>query len=168
VATPGQSLPALPEGVTRVDDPAERVHEGPLSGMAAGLELLATRGVVLAGLAACDAVWLGPAHVRFVIDRLRAHPELDAVVPEDEPRPDGSRVLHPLCGAVRVAPACRAAQALVQAGQRAARALLLELSAQGLPVAMLPDPRVTRACNTPEEWAQALAALHGRPAPRSA
>ena len=162
VASPGQPLPSLPPGVTRVDDPAERSHEGPLSGLAAGLEQLAARGVALASLAACDAVWLGPAHVRFVLDALRAGPELDAVVPEDEPGPDGSRVLHPLCAAVRVAPACRAAHALLQAGQRAARALLLALAARGLPVAALPEPRVTQACNTPQEWALALAALRAR------
>jgi molybdopterin-guanine dinucleotide biosynthesis protein A len=167
VASPGQSLPPLPAGVTRVDDPAERSYEGPLSGMAVGLEHLAARGVALAGLAACDAVWLGPTHLRFVLEQLRAHPELDAVVPEDEPRPDGTRRLHPLCAAVRVAPACRAAQALLQAGERAARALLHDLSARGLPVAALPDPRVTWACNTPEEWAEAVAALQGHATPRS-
>jgi molybdenum cofactor guanylyltransferase len=161
VGAPGQSLPPLPPGVTRVDDPAERAHEGPLSGLAAGLEHLAARGVALACLAGCDALWLGPAHVRFVLERLRACPEHDAVVPEEQ-GPDGERVMHPLCGAVRVAPASRAARALLQAGQRAARALLLELSALRLPVAALPEPRVTRACNTPEEWAAAVAALRGR------
>jgi len=168
VASPGQSLPPLPPGVTRVDDPSDRRHEGPLSGLAVGLERLAARGVALASLAACDAVWLGPAHVRFVLEQLRARPELDAVVPEDdEPGPAGTRVLHPLCAAVRVAPASRAAQTLVQAGQRAARALLLELAARGLPVAALPEPRVTLACNTPQEWAEAVAALRRRAARRS-
>lgn len=171
VGSPGQSLPPLPPGVTRVDDPAERTHEGPLSGLAAGLEQLAAHGVALACLAACDAVWLSPAHVRFVLERLRASPEHDAVVPEDTPRPDapaapegpdGRRVLHPLCAAVRVAPACRAAGALLHTGQRAARALVLALSPLGLPVAALPEPRVVEACNTPEQWAAAVAALQGR------
>lgn len=160
VGSPGQPLPPLPAGATRVDDPAERAHEGPLSGLAVGLERLAARGVALACLAACDALWLGPAHVRFVLERLRAEPERDAVVPEEE-EADGGRVLHPLCAAVRVAPASRAARALVEAGQRAARALLLELSALRVPVASLPEPRVARACNTPEEWAAAVAALRG-------
>lgn len=174
VGSPGQPLPPLPPGVTRVDDPAERTHEGPLSGLAAGLEELAAHGVALACLAACDAVWLSPAHVRFVLERLRASPEHDAVVPEDEPRPagpevpeapqapEGRRVLHPLCGAVRVAAACEAARALLLAGQRAARALVLELSALGLPVDALPEPRVVEACNTPQQWAAAVAALRHR------
>jgi molybdopterin-guanine dinucleotide biosynthesis protein A len=161
VGSRGQPLPPLPPGVIRVDDPAERAHEGPLSGLAVGLEQLAARGVTLACLAACDALWLGPAHVRFVLGRLRAAPEHDAVVPE-EVAPDGARVLHPLCAAVRVAPASRVARALVEAGQRAARALLLELRALRLPVASLPEPRVALACNTPEEWAAAVAALRGR------
>lgn len=163
VGSPGQPLPPLPPGVTRVDDPAERQHEGPLSGLAVGLEHLLARGAALASLATCDAVWLGPAHVRFVLERLRERPEHDAVVPvDDAPRADGSRVLHPLCGAVRVAAACRAARALLESGQRAARALMLALSAHGLPVAALPEPRVTAACNTPEQWAEALAALRAR------
>lgn len=168
VGSRGQLLPPLPPGVTRVDDPAERTHEGPLSGLAAGLERLAARGVALACLAACDAVWLSPAHVRFVLERLRASPEHDAVVPEDAPTPEvpeapeRRRVLHPLCGAVRVAPASRAAGALLLAGQRAARALVLALSALPLPVAALPEPRVVEACNTPEQWAAVVAALRDR------
>lgn len=162
VGSPGQPLPPLPPGVTRVDDPAERTHEGPLSGLAAGLEALAADGVALACLAACDAVWLRAAHVRLVLEGLAASPEHDAVVPADEPTPDdptGLRGLHPLCGAVRVAAAWRAARALLLAGQRAARALVLELSALRLPVAALPEPRVVQACNTPQEWAAAVAAL---------
>lgn len=165
VGSPGQPLPPLPPGVTRVDDPAERTHEGPLSGLAVGLEELAAHGVALACLAACDAVWLSPAHVRFVLERLRASPEHDAVVPEDEPMPaapEGRRVLHPLCAAVRVAAACEAARALLLGGQRAARALVLELSALGLPVGTLPEPRVVEACNTPQQWAAAVAALRHR------
>lgn len=162
VGSPGQPLPPLPPGVTRVDDPAERTHEGPLSGLAAGLEALAADGVALACLAACDAVWLRAAHVRFVLARLSASPEHDAVVPVDAPTPDdpeGERGLHPLCGALRVAPACLAARALLRGGQRAARALVLALSPLRLPVAALPEPRVVRACNTPQEWAAAVAAL---------
>lgn len=166
VGSPGQPLPPLPPGVTRVDDPAERAHEGPLSGLSVGLEHLAARGVELACLAACDAIWLGAEHVRFVLERLRALPGHDAVVPVDEPGPDGFRVLHPLCGAVRVAAACRAARALLEVGQRAARALMLALSAHGLPVAALPDPRVATACNTPQEWDAAVAALRARGSPR--
>lgn len=159
VGSPGRPLPPLPPGVMRVDDPVDRRDEGPLSGLAVGLERLAARGVVLACLAPCDAPWLGPAHVRLVLDVLGASSELEAVVPEDEPRPDGTRVLHPLCGAVRVAPASRAVRALLHSGQRAAKALMLALAARGLPVATLPEPRVVQACNTPQQWAEATAAL---------
>lgn len=158
VASQGQSLPPLPPGVARVDDPADRRHEGPLSGLAVGLEQLAGRGVTLACLASCDALWLGPAHLRFVLARLAAHPEHDAVVPEST-LDDGTPMLHPLCAAVRVQPACGAAQALLAAGQRAARALVRSLSPLVIPAASLPEPRVVEGCNTPQEWAAAVAAL---------
>lgn len=160
VGSPGRPLPPLPPGVTRVDDPVDHVHEGPLSGLAVGLEHLAARGVALACVAPCDALWLGAAHVRFVLAQLRASPGHDMVVPQDDaPRPDGTRGLHPLCAAVRVGPASRAARALLESGQRAARALVHALSARRLPVATLPEPRVVQACNTPEQWAEAVAAL---------
>jgi molybdenum cofactor guanylyltransferase len=165
VGSPGRSLPPLPPAVVRVDDPADRLHEGPLSGLAAGLEQLAAQGVALACLASCDALWLGPAHVGFVLERLRRHPEHAALVPESE-LDDGTGVLHPLCGAVRVAPACQAARTLLRAGQRAARALLLDLSAQRIAVSALPEPRVVDGCNTPEEWAAAVAALSRHSDPR--
>jgi molybdopterin-guanine dinucleotide biosynthesis protein A len=101
--------------------------------------------------------------VGFVLERLRSSPGHDAVVPQDdEPLPDGTRRLHPLCGAVRVIPAGRAARALLRSGQRAARALLLELPTLAVPVAALPEPRVVEACNTPQQWARAVAALQGR------
>ncbi len=159
VGSPGQPLPPLPAGVERVDDPSAHRHEGPLRGLGAGLESLAARGVALACLASCDLLWLGPAHVQHLLDLLRASPELDAVVPEGEPRADGTRVLHPLCGAVRVAAAVEVARARLEAGQRAARALVLGLRSRGLGVATLPEPRVVLACNTPEQWAEVEAAL---------
>jgi molybdenum cofactor guanylyltransferase len=168
VGSPGQSLPRLPPDVVRVDDPTDRRHEGPLSGLAVGLEPLAAQGVALACLAACDALWLGPAHVRFMLERLAEVPERDAVVPESEPLADGTRMLHPLCAVVRVAPALRAAQGLLAVGERAARALLLRLGVLGIAVAELPEPRVVEACNTPQQWAAAVAARRGLGDPRSA
>lgn len=168
VGSPGQPLPPLPPGVQRVDDPADRRHEGPLSGLAVGLGALRAQGVELACLASCDALWLTAAHVRFVLDALAGPTEHAAVVPVDA-RPDsldwrGSQppTLHPLCGAVRVAAAEALAHALLRSGQRAARALLLGLRAHRIPVAELPEPRVVRACNTPQQWADAVAALAER------
>lgn len=164
VASPGQSLPALPSGVVRVDDPADRQHEGPLSGLAAGLEQLAAHGMERACLAACDALWLGPAHVRFVLDQLVAHPDHDAVVPEST-LDDGRRMQHPLCAAVRVVAARDAAQTLLAAGERAARTLVHRLASLGIDAAALPEPRVVDACNTPQQWAAAVAALPRSMAP---
>lgn len=161
VATPGQPLPPLPPGARRVDDPDDRRHEGPLSGLAVGLAELRARGVALACLAACDAIRMTADHVRFVLDALDPRPELDAVVPADDPAADGPAGLHPLCGAVRVVAAEPVARALLQSGQRAARALYSGLRAHRIAVADLPEPRVVEACNTPEQWARAVASLAG-------
>lgn len=159
VGSPGQSLPALGPDVVRVDDPADRRHEGPLSGLAVGLQCLHERGIQRACLATCDALWLGAAHVRFVLEALVEDHGRDAVVPVSEPEGDGRRVLHPLCGAVRVAAAEPVARALVESGQRAARALMLELRAHPIAVDALPEPRVVEGCNTPEQWARAVAGV---------
>ena len=165
VGSPGQSLPTLPPGVERCDDPVDRDHEGPLSGLAAGLHHLAQREVEVACLAPCDALWLGPDHVRFVLRILHREPELAAVVPETEPVADGRRIVHPLCSAVRVQVAWPKAQALLRSGQRAARALLLGLHARRIPAQTLPQPRVVEGCNTPEQWARAVAELRLRSDP---
>lgn len=165
VGTPGQSLPELPSGAERCDDPADRLHEGPLSGLATGLGLLHERGITVACLAPCDALWLDAEHVRFMLRTLRHDREFAAVVPETGPLADGTRVLHPLCGAVRVEVAWQTARALLQRGQRAARALLLGLNARRLAVATLPEPRVVEGCNTPEQWERAVAELSQRTDP---
>jgi molybdopterin-guanine dinucleotide biosynthesis protein A len=162
VGTPGEPLPALPEGVRRVDDPPDRAHEGPLSGLAAGLEALNDEGVQLAYLGAVDAVFLEPAHVRWMLDTLAADRRHAAVVPESGPFDDGSRVLHPLAGAVRVPVALATVAALLRSGQRAARALYEGLGARRIGMAELPDPRALRDCDTPQDFADALAELKGR------
>ncbi len=143
----------------RVDDPLDRPHEGPLSGLAAGLGHLVEREVALACLAPCDALWLDAEHVRFMLRTLEQDRGHAAIVPETGPLADGTRVLHPLCGAVRVEVAWQTARALLQSGQRAARALLLGLNARRLAVATLPQPRVVEGCNTPEQWDAAVAEL---------
>lgn len=165
VGSLGQSLPALPPGVERCDDPVDRDHEGPLSGLAAGLHHLAQREVDVACLAPCDSLWLDAEHVRFVLRFLLREPELAAVVPETEPAADRPRVLHPLCSAVRVQVAWSEARALLLSGQRAARALLLALDARRIPVQTLPQPRVVEGCNTPQQWARAVAELRLRSDP---
>lgn len=162
VGSPEQSLPSLPAGVQRCDDPVEREHEGPLSGLAVGLRHLVEREVDVACLAPCDALWLDAAHVRFMLRTLGRDREFAALVPETGPLADGTRVLHPLCGAVRVEVAWQTARALLQSGQRAARALLLGLNARRIAVATLPQPRVVEGCNTPEQWARAVAELRQR------
>lgn len=159
VGSAGEPLPPLPEGVLRVDDPPDRAHEGPLAGLAVGLEALAVRGIRLAYVGAGDAVFVDAAHVRWMLDTLAADVRHAAIVPESGPFDDGSRVLHPLSGAVRVPVARATVAALLQSGQRAARALYEGLAARRIGVASLPDPKAVRDCDTPEEWAAALAEL---------
>ena len=164
-AAPGQDLPPLAPGVQRIDDPAERAFEGPLSGIANGLDFLAERGVELAYIGACDTVFLDAHHISHMLRELnrdRLHP---AVVPESGPFEDGTRFLHPTCGAVRVRVARQTAAALLKSGNRAARALYDGLNARRLAVPSLPDPRVVRSCNTPEEWNAAVAELREGLAP---
>lgn len=158
-ASPGQELPPLPEGVERVDDPDDREHAGPLCGIASGLEALHSRGVRLAYVTACDSLFLNVDHIDSMfraLERDRRHP---AVVPESGPFDDGSRFLHAMCGAVRVGVAAQTSRALLMSGQRAARLLYEGLNARRVAVPSLPEPRVVRSCNTPEEWTAAVEEL---------
>ncbi|GAB3892200.1 hypothetical protein GCM10029964_066620 [Kibdelosporangium lantanae] len=67
VAAPGQDLPALPVGVTVVEDPVEGL--GPMQGVAAGLAAVADRAEV-AFVCSTDMPFLHPAFVRHVIRAL--------------------------------------------------------------------------------------------------
>jgi molybdopterin-guanine dinucleotide biosynthesis protein A len=155
VAAPGQRLPALSE-VRRVDDPPSRVGGGPVAGVLTGLEALARIDVELAYLGSVDAVRLTTRHVTFVLDLLQDDPTLDAVVPET--RGPDRRIVHGLSGAVRVRAALATASALELSGRGAAMRTLYErLSARRLRTNDLPDPSVLRACNTPEQWYEAVA-----------
>lgn len=150
-AAPGQDLPALPEGVLRVDDPIERHGRGPLVGILAGLAALDAGGVEIAVVSSCDAAGLELAHLHFVLERLAARPDAAGVVPVEAGR------LHPLAGALRVAPSRARAQALLDAGEGR-----LSEWARGfatIDADELPDRRVLLPCNDPEQWArvQALA-----------
>jgi molybdopterin-guanine dinucleotide biosynthesis protein A len=146
---PGQSLPDLPPGVTRVDDPPELHGRGPLIGIVIGLEALADAGIELAYLSSCDAALLSSDHVRFMLDRLAATPHADALVPADE------HTLHPLAAALRVAPALARARSMVANDRRR----LLEWAAPWprIDPSELPDPHVLAPCNDPEQW-QAIVA----------
>lgn len=141
-----------PLGVAWVDDVAEFSGQGPLAGIAAGLEHLAREGMDVAVIVACDAVWISAAHVdcvtRFLQDALAAVP-----VSIDE---DDTITLHPLCGAVRVAAAREAALALLGAGERRAWQLYEHLHARHIAAEQLPDSRILWPCNTPEEWERLL------------
>jgi molybdenum cofactor guanylyltransferase len=64
VAAPGQELPALPAGVTVVEDPVE--GRGPMQGLAVGLGAVADRAEV-AFVASTDMPFLHPAFVRRVL-----------------------------------------------------------------------------------------------------
>ncbi|MCA9651001.1 MAG: NTP transferase domain-containing protein [Myxococcales bacterium] len=161
VGSRGQALPTLAPGVTRVDDPVERAFEGPLSGLAVGLALLRARGVELVAAASCDALLMGPEHLRFVLDAL-ARSDRAALVPVDPPGPDGAGRMHPLCAAMRVAEADARARALLEAGRRAARDLLQSLHAEEIAVSVLPEPAVVEAVNTPAQWDAAVARLRAQ------
>ena len=75
VAAKDQSLPPLPESVTRVQD--ETPDSGPLAGLSAGLNSIDAEYVFLS---ACDAPFLRSAFVRFMLESLKGS-EADAAVP---------------------------------------------------------------------------------------
>jgi molybdenum cofactor guanylyltransferase len=156
VARAGQELPALPPGIERIDDPAHTEGEGPLAAALAGLGIVADRGAEIAFLGASDTPFVHEGHIEFVLERLELDRTLMAVVPESGPFEDGTRIMHPLGGAVRVAVARATAYALVQAGRRAIRTLYEGLAARRLAIATLPDPNAVLGCNTPDEWARVL------------
>jgi len=75
VAAPGQELPALPPGVTVVEDPVEGL--GPMQGIAAGL---VAAGTPYAFICSTDMPFLHPAFVRRVLAVL-ADPDVDVALP---------------------------------------------------------------------------------------
>lgn len=64
VAAPGQQLPALPAGVSVVEDPVEGL--GPMQGLAVGLAAVADRAEVVFACST-DLPFLHPAYVRRVL-----------------------------------------------------------------------------------------------------
>lgn len=149
VGRPGQELPSLPANVERVDDPPEW-GEGPLVGLGAGLENLHADGVVVTFACAVDAVFMSPEHVRWALGQIEE--SCVGWMPESDEQ--GRMIVHPLAGALAVAPARRAAQSLLANGERSARALFAELGA--VRSRQYPDARALRGCNTAEEWEAAV------------
>ena len=157
VATRGQHLPGLPPKVIRLDDPPEQNRGGPLIAVAHALQWLSDHQVERSFMASCDLARVSAAHINCVIDSLDRE-DVDAVLPvEDTATPPR---LHPLAGAVRVAPVLPIAQQLLAAGERRLLALFTTIRMHSLPAHALPDPTVLRPCNTPQQW-HALRMPHG-------
>lgn len=146
VAAAGQELPPLPDGVFVLRD--ARPDQGPLEGIAAGLNAIETE---FAYLSACDVPLIRPEFVQAVIDRVM---NCDAAVPHIAGR------FYPLSSVVRVAPARTAARDLLYADRRAARFLFEELEAAQLGESELravdPELHALRNANTPEDYEELL------------
>lgn len=161
VGSAGQSLPPLPDGVARIDDPPEHAGQGPLAGALTGLTALGDLSAEIVYVGACDAAWLTTRHVRHVLDVLERTNSAMAVVPESGPFEDGTRIVHATSGAVRLPVARATAYALVQSGQRALRSLYDGLAARRIGTSTLPDPEAVRPCNEPADWEAAKIAIAG-------
>ncbi len=106
VAAPDQELPALPDGVFITRD--DRPHDGPLRGIACGLEYL--QGLADAAyVSSCDVPLLRPEFVRELVRRLADH---EIVVPDE------NGFVHPLAGVYRVPLAAKAREILDAGGRR--------------------------------------------------
>ncbi|MCR9163907.1 MAG: molybdenum cofactor guanylyltransferase [Nannocystaceae bacterium] len=148
VAHVGQTLPPLPPGVSRVDDPVELDDQGPLVGLLCGLAVLDDDDLVQ--LAATDKPHLTASAVRWMFERVG---EADAAVPVEAEGSTRRHRMHPLSGVLRVGPARAAATSLISAGERALRRVFEALDCNEVRVADLPDPAVLRDYNTPEAYA---------------
>lgn len=167
VAQVGQPLPELPPGVVVAYDPPGAEHGGPLVGLLAGLSVLLAHRAEFAYLGACDCPFLTADYVRLLVRRLLEEPGLGGILPFDPPPsgdPADRHFPHPLASAVRVAPAhAAAAEVLARQGSRPLF-MFDRLGARWLDARELPDPRVLRTCNTPQEYEEALA-LDSEPPP---
>lgn len=121
VGAPGRALPPVTTArpCRRADDAVE--GEGPLAGIAAGLE--AVRAPV-AVVVACDMPWIEPALLRLLFDEAERGARL--AVPLADGRP------QPLCSAWR-SDALAVVQAHLRAGDRAVMSVAEDLEAVRLP-----------------------------------
>lgn len=150
---PGQVLPPLPDEVVVVRDGV--AGQGPLQGLADGLDRLAGREAGVVFVAACDLPLLSPAFVRAVLSMLGRD---RGVVPMDlEGRP------HPLAAAYRVELVPEIRDQLA-AGERRVRSLLRLPGVRPLAAHCLekvdPGLRSLTNVNRPEDLA-ALASILG-------
>ncbi len=163
VGAPGQELPPLHPSAVRVDDPAEFEHGGPLVGLFAGLGVLAAHHTDIAYLGACDNLFLTTDHVHMLFATLVAEPTLGGVLPVDTPASGEAtdrHYPHPLASAVRVAPAHAAAREVLAKGLQRPLFMFDRIGARWLDSAALPDRRVLRTCNTPQEYEAAVMEAH--------
>jgi molybdopterin-guanine dinucleotide biosynthesis protein A len=108
-------------GVRFIEDP--RPFEGPLVGLAAGLDAAASDMILVVG---GDMPLVQPGVLRLLAERLRMGSDSAATLDDRE----GSR---PLPMALRRAPARAAGAAAIEAGERSLRALLARLPASAVP-----------------------------------
>lgn len=155
VAATGQQLPTLPEDVVVTFD--DEPGQGPLMGLAAGLEVLSER-CDAAYVSSCDVPLLRPAFVERMRDLLGPH---ELVVPRD------GQYHHPLAGVYRTSLVARVRE-LLTANRRRPFFLIEESDARVVDVDELrnvdPDLDSLRNLNTPADYRAALEAA-GLPEP---
>ena len=155
VGAPGQDLPPAGGPVLRVDDEVE--GEGPLRGLAAGLEALAGKADA-AFVSSCDVPLLKPAFVARMIALLG---DLDIAVPLVDDRH------HPLAGVYRVG-VLETVRDLLAREMRRPFFLFERRPTRVVTAAELegadPGLESLRNFNTPEEYDRLLAGATSRPA----
>ena len=160
VGVPGTELPPLHPSAVRVDDPTEFEHGGPLVGLFAGLGVLAAHHTDIAYLGACDNLFLTADYLHLLFESLVAEPGLGGILPVDAPASGEAtdrHYPHPLASAVRVAAAHAAARDVLAKGGSRPLFMFDRIGARWLDTSGLPDVKVVRACNTPQEYEEALA-----------
>lgn len=151
VLAPGVTAPDLPPVRARVVVANDRDrHQGPLAGLATGLEALAAAepAVDSAVLVAGDMPWLVPDVLTAMGDRLDADPALAAVLLDSDP-------LAILPMALRPSLAARAVADALAAGRRALRAGLDPVRWLAMPAAdwrpLDPDGLTLRDVDSPAD-----------------
>jgi molybdenum cofactor guanylyltransferase len=159
VRAPGQELPALPKGISVVDDPRE--GKGPIQGIAAGLAALRGRADI-AFVSSTDMPFLHPAFIRRVLRVLGDSESTDVALPV------ARGFKQPLAAAYRVSLA-DTAERLVKEDRLRPAFLFDECTVEQLdddalrkdPVLAALDPDLDSVVNvnTPAEFQAALARL---------
>jgi molybdopterin-guanine dinucleotide biosynthesis protein A len=157
VAAIDQSLPNLPALVRVLTDPLP--FGGPLAGLLTGLATLADE-VDAIYATGCDTPLLPPAFVSRMFDLLG---DRAAAAPHDGDR------WHPLSAVYRTS-LLPIVQSLVAAGERRLAALVEQVGARAVSLALVrdvdPELRALAACNTQGEYQAALNCLKNMNAPQ--